>query len=161
MGKRRIMLAGAALAVGATGVSGMAFAHGRDAKFRVTLAGTNEVPVAADPDGSADVKLVIDLDENTVCYDVKFDRTGTPNRGHIHKEVAGKNGPIVIPFFDLQNADQAANAMHDVLETGRVRNECVTADATLLADIVANPQDYYVNFHNARYPGGAIRGQLG
>ncbi|MBA2263858.1 MAG: CHRD domain-containing protein, partial [Chloroflexi bacterium] len=32
--------------------------------------------------------------------------------------------------------------------------------ALLLADIEANPQNYYVNVHNAEFPGGAVRGQL-
>ncbi len=32
--------------------------------------------------------------------------------------------------------------------------------ATLLAEIAANPADYYVNVHNTRFPGGAVRGQL-
>ena len=42
---------------------------------------------------------------------------------------------------------------------------CATVDPVsspgLLAEIVKFPQQFYVNFHNARYPAGAIRGQLG
>ena len=30
-----------------------------------------------------------------------------------------------------------------------------------VAQILANPAAYYVNVHNADYPGGAVRGQLG
>ena len=34
------------------------------------------------------------------------------------------------------------------------------ADPALLEKIKATPGAYYVNLHNSRYPGGAIRGQL-
>jgi hypothetical protein len=30
----------------------------------------------------------------------------------------------------------------------------------LVADIAANPSEYYVNVHNKPYPAGEIRGQL-
>jgi hypothetical protein len=38
---------------------------------------------------------------------------------------------------------------------------CVeVTNKALLADIVANPDLYYVNLHNARFPAGSMRGQL-
>ena len=30
----------------------------------------------------------------------------------------------------------------------------------LAQEILSSPEDYYVNVHNAEYPGGALRGQL-
>jgi hypothetical protein len=30
----------------------------------------------------------------------------------------------------------------------------------LLTDIIANPQNFYVNLHNSRFPAGAVREQL-
>ncbi len=37
---------------------------------------------------------------------------------------------------------------------------CTTAPAAVAAAIARTPSAYYVNVHNARYPGGALRGQL-
>jgi hypothetical protein len=31
---------------------------------------------------------------------------------------------------------------------------------TVISDLLANPQNYYVNIHTTDFPGGAIRGQL-
>lgn len=92
-----------------------------------------------------------------MCFRVRFDSTGTPNRGHIHTGPAGVNGDIVVPLFEL--AASPADPLNDQLETGRGTG-CVTADPALLAQIVASPTGYYVNLHNARFPGGAIRCQL-
>ena len=38
---------------------------------------------------------------------------------------------------------------------------CATAPADALAAILAEPSSYYVNVHTAKYPEGAMRGQLG
>lgn len=123
------------------------------------LTGLQEVP-QADPDGSAKVKVYIDADAGRVCFDARIDATGTPNRGHIHTGAAGTNGGIVVTFFELRTVDTpASDPRNDEIEQGRI-TECVDADPTVLAAIVANPSAYYVNFHNARYPAGALRCQL-
>ena len=65
------------------------------------LSGAQEVP-PADPDGSGKAKVHINVDAGEVCFDIKgLKDVGAPNRGHIHRQVAGMNGPIVIPFFEL------------------------------------------------------------
>ena len=74
------------------------------------------------------------------------------------------NGPIAIPFFELRPppADPGAPASdprNENLESGWL-SDCVSADPALLAKIVANPGNYYVNVHNARFPGGSLRCQL-
>ena len=74
------------------------------------------------------------------------------------RRIAGANGPIVVPFFELVAAPNT-DPRFDELERGRIK-DCVTADPALLADIVAHPDLYYVNLHNTRYPGGAFRCQL-
>ena len=40
------------------------------------------------------------------------------------------------------------------------RSGCTTTTKEIIDAILANPSGYYVNVHNASYPGGAIRGQL-
>lgn len=68
------------------------------------------------------------------------------------------NGGIVVTFFELR--EDPRDPRHEELESKGKVADCVTADPAVLADIVANPDQFYVNFHNARFPGGAIRCQL-
>ena len=39
-------------------------------------------------------------------------------------------------------------------------SETTTGPATLGTEILTMPAGFYVNVHNARYPDGAVRGQL-
>ena len=142
---------------------GVAGGQGPGIKFVNDLVGTEEVPVA-DLDGHGTSKVRINPDTGEVCFDFRFKSTGTPNRAHIHSGQAGVNGPIVVSFFELRipPADPGAPATdprNDELEDGRF-SDCVMADPALASDIAANPTSYYVNLHNARFPGGAIRCQL-
>jgi hypothetical protein len=63
---------------------------------------------------------------------------------HIHEAPATAAGPVV----------QGLTPPTSGTSTG-----CVT-NAALAADLLAAPADYYVNVHNAPFPGGALRGQL-
>lgn len=123
-------------------------------RLRADLLGTNEVPVA-DLDGRGKASVRLDVEGGEVCFDVSFDRGGTANRGHIH---LAATGAIVVPFFDLQNSP--LDPRHDVLERRNRLRDCVDADPTIIAAIKASPSDYYVNLHNARFPGGFVRGTL-
>jgi CHRD domain len=89
---------------------------------------------------------------------VKFKNTSTPNHGHIHRGAAGVNDMIVVEFFEL--VANPADPRHDQLEAESGLEDCVPASESILNEIAANPQGFYVNLHNARFPAGAIRGQL-
>ena len=70
----------------------------------------------------------------------------------------------VVPFLELRipPADPGAPASdprNDQLESGRLQ-DCVPGNPAVLARIVANPENFYVNVHNARFPGGSLRCQL-
>ena len=151
-------------AVGLLATGSVASAKQTAVTLTARLSGAQEVP-AADPDGSGKAFVMIDVEAGEVCFDIKsLSDVGTPNRGHIHEGVAGVNGGIVVPFFELRipPADPGAPATdprNDALESGRLQ-DCVPGDPAVLARIVANPAGFYVNVHNARFPGGALRCQL-
>ena len=125
-------------------------ANGTGGKALVAkLSGANEVPQANTADrGSA----VIRLNAKTlkVCWAFSALKL-SPNTGlgtapvaaHIHVGAAGVAGAIVVP-----------------LGASYARRGCMTSTKPVIDAILANPKGYYVNVHNASYPGGAIRGQL-
>ena len=128
-------------------------------RLRTDLRGSNEVP-PADPDGRGKATVWIDLEDNEVCFEFSFDDAGTPNRGHIHRGPPGVNGPIEVTFFELVGMPD--DPRNDQLERRSRLSGCAEDVPTaLLNEIKANPSAFYVNLHNARFPGGMIRGQLG
>ena len=114
-----------------------------------TLSGSEEVPGPGDPNGKGRIALDV-YASGTICYQAKIQAIDGVAAAHIHEASAGAAGPVVV---DLR-PDLAS-------WTGNKAAYCVTTSVETAADIVANPADYYVNVHNADYPAGAIRGQLG
>jgi hypothetical protein len=115
--------------------------------FTAALAGANEKPNPADANGSGAGQFLVDADKGRLCYALSARNIVLPSlAAHIHKGDASASGPVVIPFT-------APNAQG-------VSSGCVTADATLLRDIVANPAGYYANVHTSQFAAGAVRGQL-
>jgi hypothetical protein len=159
MRKRLLWLVLAVVAFGLVTATSVTASGNRTVSLTARLSGAQEVP-PADPDGRGRAKVRIDVAGGEVCFDIRISDTGTPNRGHIHEGAAGVNGPIVIPFFELRPQDApATDPRHDKLEDGRLR-DCVSADPALLTRIVENPDGFYVNVHNTRFPGGSLRCQL-
>lgn len=116
--------------------------------FTTRLAGANEVPaVQSDLRGKA--RITINLNTNMLCWDLHF-RTKTQHvvAAHIHHGAAGAVAPPAFGLFPPPSTPSSPN------------KGCRVAPATLLADIVANPSQYYVNIHTTEHPGGAGRGQL-
>jgi hypothetical protein len=147
MGKGRRVAVTAALGMaGALGLSAVAGANSAAMPFVdvIRLTGAAEVPGPGDPDGRGIAILRIDSETGEICYHLIVFRIEPAFAAHIHEGDSMTAGPVV----------QGLDAPTDRMSKG-----CVT-NAALASAIVADPENYYVNVHNAPFPGGAVRGQL-
>lgn len=145
---RNLLLAGAAIAA-SIGIAIPLLPAGATTNTTTPLAaqldGQQEVP-PADANGVGDAFVFgTPSDPNALCYVVIVDRIRPATMAHIHRGVLGANGDIVVPLRAPTDGDSAG---------------CVQTREGLVARILANPQNFYVNVHNRPFPGGAVRGQL-
>ena len=136
MSVRQCILATAAvLALSASGLSAATAAPA------IPLNGEQEA-AAADPDGHG--FFAYTLEGTTFCWTLSWQGIETATAAHVHRAPRHVAGSIVIP---LSVASSPASG-------------CTTIAADLADGIRTDPKAYYVNVHNATFPGGAIRGQL-
>lgn len=64
----------------------------------------------------------------------------------LHKAQVGKAGPIALEL--------------PTPSTYGLAFRCYKADSEILSNISQNPENYYINVYNNKFPTGAIRGQL-
>ncbi len=137
--------------VGAAALAGCATMQPQQApspllRLTAALSGAAEVPGAGDPDGSGIAVVTLDPARSRLCYTVKVADIAPATAAHIHVGVAGQSGDHLVPLTAPTNGSSSG---------------CASVDPNLIRAIIANPAAYYVNVHNAEFPGGAIRGQLG
>jgi predicted aconitase with swiveling domain len=157
MGRRLVSIAVLTVVlsvVGAVMAASGALADEKTATFTVQLSGAAEVcptaPGTCGGPGTGTATITIDRNARTLCYSITTQDVALPLlAAHIHVAPVGQAGPVVIPLFT-----QPVNA-------ATVGPTCPTdLDKNLLKDIIRNPENYYVNVHNAPFPNGAVRGQL-
>ncbi len=95
------------------------------------------------PVGHGIVNLNLKAGSGKVCWTFKIVGLPKPSAAHIHRARPGKAGPVVVPLGGSYKA-----------------KGCTTAPKKTIEAIESNPNAYYVNVHTAKYPNGAIRGQL-
>ncbi len=110
------------------------------------LAGANEVPRLGDADGTGTARITVNRGQSQVCYELRVANIEPATAAHIHEAPAGTAGPVVLALTK-PNADGVSSG-------------CATVSRELADELAADPADYYVNVHNASFPGGAVRGQL-
>ncbi|MBT8200673.1 MAG: CHRD domain-containing protein [Acidimicrobiia bacterium] len=106
------------------------------------LSGDNEVG-GGDPDGTGTAELNFEGDQ--LMFDITLEAVAEPITGaHIHTGVDGENGPVVV---DLEFETNGLSGV-------------VSADPAIFGEMLAYPEQFYVNVHSDAYPDGAVRGQL-
>jgi CHRD domain len=128
-----------------------------EVKFTTTLTAVDPVTgaVTGDPDGRGKAEFIFDTEQGTVCYEIEVEGIAAPVEpgpgvGSAHIHVLPTGGIAV----NLQ-ADFQPDKSDEFKASG-----CVQVASALLQAILANPEQYYVNIHNADFPGGALAGLL-
>jgi hypothetical protein len=149
--------------------------------------GAKSKRIVGDPNGRGEVyvfgidnlresvggEIVLENNADTLCYLLEVDKVsgtennpGAPYAAHIHRGEPGSNGPVVVSLA-FPTGGEAADCVTETRVGAAPGNAPVfarDAQGNLLAtaqEILANPDGFYVNVHNADYPSGAVRGQLG
>lgn len=144
---RTAVLAASLLAAASLAAGGTAVASPHDSR----VPGVVRLDTAQETTGSntgANGVFFYRISGTSLCYTLIARRLSADAvAAHIHHGPRTVAGPFVIPLTVGSG-------------TTFVHRDCTSASADLLADILANPKDYYVNVHTPTFPGGEIRGQL-
>jgi hypothetical protein len=114
-------------------------------KFELTLTGAVEVPVPGDPDGTGSATIRINPGQGQLCYTLTVSGIAPATAAHIHEAPAGAAGKVVLGL---------------AAPTDGTSEGCISISRELAKEIMKDPGDYYINVHNAEFPGGALRAQL-
>jgi hypothetical protein len=111
------------------------------------LRGANQVGTPGDPDGLSTVALKISGTE--VSFAIRWDKVDVPKSAHLHIGAKGTNGAIQLDLIDGQLPRTALGV------AGTTK-----ADPAVVAALVADPNGFYADLHNAAFGDGAVRGQF-
>ena len=136
--------------------------------FTAQLSPANEVPPIgnAEASGSGSATIRFDLTRNSAgsitaaTANFQAALTGFPDNtaltmAHIHNNVAGQTGPIVV--------DTGLTPGQITLGTGAgnfAKEGVPVTNLTVLQNIIANPSQFYFNVHSSLNSSGMARGQL-
>lgn len=110
------------------------------------------VPPPGNPAGSGQFAAWVGETPGQLCYELgltTYEIEGLTmdnfTGAHIHRGEPGVAGPVVVPLANIQD---------------RTSEGCANVDAQMVNEILADPEDFYVQVHTADNPQGAIRAQL-
>jgi hypothetical protein len=136
--------------------------------YTANISPANEVPAVsnAESTGTGQSTMTFHLTRDasgaitSATVDFLATMTGFPANvfgtgAHIHENVAGQNGPIVIIVT------QTAGAFTLPAGSGSfAQNGVAVTPVDVVNRIIANPAGFYFNVHSSLNPGGFARGQL-
>jgi hypothetical protein len=114
--------------------------------FSAWLTGANEIPGPGDADGSGTFHMTLNQGQGTITYELTADGIIPATAAHIHIGNSTVAGPVLIGLTPPTDGSSSG------VITG--------VDPEIIKALRKNPENYYVNVHNADHPAGAIRGQL-
>jgi hypothetical protein len=145
---RRFAIVGGVLAVAMVSAA-LAPAGPATTQLSAKLKGSEEVPGPGDKNGKGEAFVSVKAAKGKLCWQVSWVKIAEPSAAHVHKGAKGVAGPVKVTLFDSPQPSDIAE--------GCARKQ----DKKLLKRIARSPEKFYVNVHNAEFPDGAIRGQLG
>ena len=92
------------------------------------------------------MSLRVNPGQQQVCFELAVDDIEMASAAHIHVGAPDVAGPVVVTLTAPSSGTSSG---------------CVDVERALALAIVQDPAAYYVNVHNADFPAGAVRGQLG
>ena len=114
--------------------------------LRTAMTGAAEVPGPGDPDGKGNGVVRVDRSTGQICVVVTTHGTAPLTAGHIHEEATGaETGPVVVPLAQVSESQFRGCTVEPAVADG----------------LLSMPAEYYLNVHNAEFPAGALRGDLG
>jgi hypothetical protein len=113
--------------------------------FDITMVGDAETP-NGDPVGNGTATIRLRAGQGQTCFKLAVKNLPPAVAAHIHSGAAGAAGPVVVPLKTPGDDGTSGG--------------CTNTSRTLVAQMLANPANFYVNVHTAEFPAGAIRGQL-
>jgi hypothetical protein len=117
-----------------------------ESSISATLTGAAEIPGPGDPDGMGSFNATINQGQGSITYELTVSGIDPATAAHIHIGDPTVAGAVVVTL----------EAPTDGSSSGTITG----IDPAIIKAIRKNPENYYVNVHNATYPAGAIRGQL-
>lgn len=102
------------------------------------LAGTS----TTDPDGTGTARVTVNQGQDQVCWKLTVSGIEPATAAHIHLVATGA---IVVGLSAPTDGESSG---------------CTSVTSAVADALLADPDAYYINVHNAPFPGGAVEGRL-